>query len=426
MNVNLENIPNKTKNIIRIISELAGNSGVKIYAVGGFVRDLILDVDNFDIDIVVEGDAIKLAEILARHFNATIKKYKQFGTAVISFDEGFKIDFATARKELYEYPGAMPDVQPSTIKDDLGRRDFTVNAMAISLNKEDFGSILDFFGGKKDLENKIIRVLHKLSFIDDPTRIFRAIRFEQRFGFKIDEKSQNLLKEAVKLDLIKKINGFRIQDEILLVLNENEPFKAIRRLSELNCLKYVNPKIIVTKKMEKGFLKMQNVFTTDALVLGEKFLKWISYFLVLTDDLNLNEIKKLCVELKFTIGIMEIIIFSKQKSQKAFSFLNSNIFLSNSRIYTKLHCFPNETLLFLISKAESSKVKNIIVNYLTVLSKIKPILTGSDLKTLGFLPGPVFKKILSSLLEAKLNGVLSTKEDELRYVSKFFIGKSTK
>ena len=178
-----ERLPKRVFSKLEQAGELADHMGVSAFVVGGFVRDLLLGIENLDLDLVIEGDGIAFARALGRREKARVKVHERFGTAVVMFPEGFKLDVATARTEYYEYPAALPTVEPSSIKKDLYRRDFTINTMAVRLNKGEFGALIDFYGGRRDLKEKTIRVLHSLSFIEDPTRVFRAIRFEQRFGF---------------------------------------------------------------------------------------------------------------------------------------------------------------------------------------------------------------------------------------------------
>ncbi|MCX5710840.1 MAG: tRNA nucleotidyltransferase, partial [Candidatus Omnitrophica bacterium] len=192
----LERLPKEIRELVYFTKDLAAYRGMPAYLVGGFVRDLILGVRNFDLDIVVVGDGIKFAEYFSRALKAKLIRHKRFGTATVVLKPGLKIDIATARSEFYPHPAHLPVVKPGSLKDDLFRRDFTINAMAISLVEKDFGRLIDCYGGKNDLKARSIRVLHALSFIDDPTRIIRAIRFEQRFDFKIDPDTLKLLKEA--------------------------------------------------------------------------------------------------------------------------------------------------------------------------------------------------------------------------------------
>ena len=184
------------------------------YLVGGFVRDLILRNDNLDVDVVIEGDAIAFAREMSKRL-LKISVHKEFGTAKVLFPDGFKVDVATASLEYYKAPAALPIVEHSSLKLDLYRRDFTINTLAISLNTNTFGELIDFFGAQLDIKEKSIRVLHSLSFVEDPTRVFRAVRFEQRFGFQIGKFTLNLIKNAVKMGFLTKIKGARLWRELV-------------------------------------------------------------------------------------------------------------------------------------------------------------------------------------------------------------------
>ena len=167
------------------IGKTAEDFNYNAYVIGGFVRDLFLYRSNEDIDVVIEGDGIAFARQFSKEMGTRVHTHEKFGTAVVIFPDGFKIDVASARMEYYKFPAALPTVEMSSLKLDLFRRDFTINTLAIELNPEKFGKLLDFFSAQKDIKDKVLRVLHNLSFVEDPTRVFRALRFEQRFGFTI-------------------------------------------------------------------------------------------------------------------------------------------------------------------------------------------------------------------------------------------------
>jgi tRNA nucleotidyltransferase (CCA-adding enzyme) len=236
---------NKISNILKVAGDIGDVYKFRVFAVGGFVRDMQLGEDNLDIDIVVEGDGLKLASKLAKDLNGLLTVHKFFGTATINtyckntaklqnaLEQEISIDIATARKEIYKHPADYPRVIFSTIEDDLGRRDFTINAMAVSLNKGSFGEILDPYDGRKDLKEGIIRVLHDNSFLDDPTRIFRAIRFEQRYRFKTDSKTMLLMKSAIQSGMLDKLSRQRAIKEKRLIRNEKSALKILARLEYL-------------------------------------------------------------------------------------------------------------------------------------------------------------------------------------------------
>jgi tRNA nucleotidyltransferase (CCA-adding enzyme) len=234
----LHKLPQEIKDLIYLASNIATENNMPVYLVGGFVRDLLLEVKNLDLDFVIEGDGIKFAEDLATILKARLIRHRRFGTATIvlnpvrvitSFSRlpivsrGVKIDIATARRETYPRPASLPLVTRGTLEDDLARRDFSVNAMAISITKKDFGKLVDFFCGKDDLQHKKVRILHSLSFIDDPTRMLRAIRFEQRYNFKIEPHTLKLLKVAAAIKMLEKVQPQRLRDELILILKEAHP-----------------------------------------------------------------------------------------------------------------------------------------------------------------------------------------------------------
>lgn len=211
----------------------AVREGERVYLVGGTVRDILLDEPGFDVDLAVEGDGVRFAEVLARRIGGRVRSHDAFGTAVVEHGDGERLDVVTARSEHYGAPAALPAVEPGTIDDDLARRDFTINAMAASLGTDDFGRLVDPFHGRADLDTGTIRVLHDGSFVDDPTRIFRAIRYASRYGFTLDEDTETLAREAVKGGFVARLTPARLRDELVLLLDEPQAPASIRRLGEL-------------------------------------------------------------------------------------------------------------------------------------------------------------------------------------------------
>ena len=235
--------------MLKSIGKVADDLGTPAYVLGGFVRDLFLYRPNEDIDIVIEGDGIAFARKFAKLEGARIYAYDKFGTAVIIYPGGFKIDVASARMEYYKFPAALPIVEMSSIKLDLFRRDFTINTLSICLNSEKFGTLIDFFMAQKDIKEKSIRVLQNLSFVEDPTRVFRAIRFEQRFGFSIGKLTSGLIQNAVKMDFFKRLSGKRVFAELRQILEEENPTPALIRLDEYDLLRVVHPSIELNKDL---------------------------------------------------------------------------------------------------------------------------------------------------------------------------------
>lgn len=247
----IQKLPENIIELLESAGRYAENMGFRAFVVGGLVRDLILNHENFDIDLVIEGEGMKFAGELARKYSAHVRYHNKFGTAVLTFADGYKLDVATARTEIYEHPAALPRVWPGSINDDMYRRDFTINTLAINLNPEHFGKLLDLFNARKDIKRKLIRVMHDLSFIDDPTRVFRAVRFEQRFGFKITRSTKELIKDTVAMNLFAKLGGYRISSELKLVLQEKDPLSVLKRLEELGIIGLIRPKAGRNKEVKR-------------------------------------------------------------------------------------------------------------------------------------------------------------------------------
>jgi tRNA nucleotidyltransferase (CCA-adding enzyme) len=224
--------------LVRSIGVLAQSQGAAAYLVGGPVRDLMLKLPNIDLDITVEGSGIRLAEKFAgRHHGALVTRYPAFKTATVQLPDGRLVDFATARKEIYARRGAYPKVEPSGIKDDLLRRDFTINAMAIAINPDTWGRLIDPFGGHADLLSRSLRVLHEKSFLDDPTRILRAARFKARLGLKVEAKTLKLLRSAVEIKVLDTIKPQRYLKDFNKILKEPRSQEAVKFLKAWNAYK---------------------------------------------------------------------------------------------------------------------------------------------------------------------------------------------
>ena len=424
-------LPKQILRMLHIIGRCANAEGYRAFVVGGFVRDIILGVKNFDIDIVTEGDAISFGKKIAKIYKTGLVAYKKFGTSTVVMDwpkgvkkpagarAKFKLDFATARKESYEKPAALPTVEFSSLKDDLQRRDFTINAMAASLNRHSFSQLIDFFGGEKDLENGIIKVLHDASFIDDPTRIFRAVRFEQRFGFHIDRYTENLIKHAIKEGMFSKTQHHRIRDELVLMLQEESPIKAILRMKELHELRFIHKNIKVDKSTVRLFARIKESF---GWYMKSRFRKrhvdlWLIYLMALLENLTLNEIKDICDKFALRRSDTVRLLSCGNNSKKALTRLAvKNI--SPSHVYDVLWRLSFEEILFIRSRAKRKLVLARIARFFDKYNKIRIKIKGNDLKALGVKPGPLYKKIFEKVLHAKVDGKVRTKKDELKLVKK--------
>jgi tRNA nucleotidyltransferase (CCA-adding enzyme) len=417
----MERLPERLLKLIDEAGNVADGLGFSAYLVGGFVRDILLYIENFDMDIVIEGDGILFAEKFAERLSGRVKSHKKFGTAVVVLPDGFKIDIATARMEYYEHPAALPIVEMSSLKNDLYRRDFTINTLAISLNKKEKWNLVDFFGGQRDLKERAIRVLHNLSFVEDPTRVFRAIRFEQRFNFSIGKQTMTLLEGAVKKDLFNRLSGSRVYLELTLMLKEREPLKMVRRMQELSLLKFIHPKIIYNDQMRELFLNIDEAISWHHLLFIEgKTEVWFIYLMGILDDLKDEEVIDVCRRLSISEHYKNKLLSGRNQIKEAYQSLFSSGIntLKPSQIYDALHPLQLEALLFMMAKVTQEKIKKAISLYITKLRTIKIDITGDDIVEMGIERGPKVGSILKAVRDAKLDGIIKDKRDEIEFVKK--------
>lgn len=419
-----DQLPPRITVLLREMGQVADDLEMSAFAVGGFVRDLLLRLENLDIDIVVEGDGIAFAAEFARRHGCRVRTHRKFGTAVIIFPDGFKVDIASTRMEYYVAPGALPTVEHATIKLDLFRRDFTINTLALSLNGPRYGELLDFFGAQRDLKEKAIRILHNLSFVEDPTRVFRAIRFEQRLGFHLGKHTEYLLRSAARLGFLEKVGGRRTLNELMIVLKEPDPLPAVLRMAELDLLKFIHPALTVRGATRPLFeAASRTLHWYELLYTGEPLEKWVVYFLCLTADLDPDAIGGVGERLDIPPRFRHIFGPEREEGMRVLQFLERRRPYSRepkpSEIYHLVDPLPTEVVLFLMAKAGGEKVRRWISHYFTHLRGTVPLLSGKDLREVGIPPGPIYKKILQHLLDARLNGRVVTREDEIARVRRF-------
>lgn len=401
--------------LLQKTGELAEQRHVLVYAVGGFVRDLLLGIPNLDLDLVVEGDGIRFAKALARRYQARVMTHDRFGTATVTWADGHKFDVATARTESYEAPGALPTVYRSSIKEDLRRRDFTINTLAVRLNAHRFGELVDFHGGLRDLQNKTIRVLHGLSFIDDPTRVFRAIRFEQRLGFQLDQDAVVLMTEAVKMGLVYRLSPSRLSAEILHAFSEREPAKTLAKLADFNLLQFIHPQLKWSPGLARLMKAVEKAVEWHAeFSPGRLASPWIVYGMALIDQLPQPAVQETLARLTFPRHETQSLLRTSQESTHLLRTLDRTVKPSDT--FRTLRNLPDETLVFLIAKTRSERTKQKIVDMFTTYRQVSSILNGTELKGMGLEPGPLYNRILDRLLDARLNGEVETEADERRMV----------
>jgi tRNA nucleotidyltransferase (CCA-adding enzyme) len=418
-----EKLPPRVFELLRDIGLVAKELGMEAYVVGGFVRDLLLNRENLDIDVVIEGDGIRFAKHFATsRQECRCKTHESFGTALLLFPDGFKVDVATARIEYYERPAALPQVAMGSIKLDLYRRDFTMNALAIRLNPDKFGEVLDFFGGQRDIKDKTIRVLHNLSFVEDPTRILRAVRFEQRFGFRIGKQTLNLIQNALNLHLLEKVEGRRVWHELKMILEERRPLMALKRLDELGILKAIHSKLTITEDKSRLFQETEGVLAWHELACpDEEVESWRTYTMVLLDRLTHNEMRGLLVYFGLAPKETERMSREKYEADGTLQELSARRTMKPSEAFKLLQGRHIETLLYMLAKARDKRVKRAISSHIAQWRYVKPQLNGEDLKAMGFEPGPVFREILNALRDAKINGLLRDRNEEVEFVKRNYI-----
>jgi tRNA nucleotidyltransferase (CCA-adding enzyme) len=416
-----ERLPQRIIQLFKDFGTVADFMGYNVFLVGGIVRDVFLKRENLDVDIVIEGDGIRFAQEFARDHEVRVRSHRKFGTAVLIFPDRFKVDVATARIEYYESPAASPIVETSSLKMDLYRRDFTINTLAIKLNRKDYGTLVDYFGAMKDIKEKVIRVLHNLSFVEDPTRVLRAIRFEQRFGFKIGKLTLALMRNAVEIDCFKDLSGRRLFLELKLLLSEQDPLHAIERLNEFDLLKVIYPEIHFTGNTRKLLEEIGEVMSWfNLLYLEEAYEPWRIYWHGLTSSLNKDALDKLAEKMQMGELEKRELISQRLEAEGVLDPLFRFTEQDNYELYTLLYQYDTETLLYLMAKSNNEKIKRLISTYFTKLKGIKVELRGRDLKGMGIPPGPLYKEIFNSLLKAKLNYTVTTREDEIRFVNEIY------
>ena len=413
--------------LLRQAGELADQRGMPAFVVGGFVRDLLLGRNNLDLDLVVEGDALAFARALGREMGARIKAHKRFGTAALIFPDGFKLDVAMARAESYRHPAALPTVQPTSIEKDLYRRDFTINTLAIRLDPRRFGELLDFYGGRRDLKAKTIRVLHDLSLVDDPTRVFRAIRFEQRYGFRLDHGTRTLIKGVVTSDVIAQLSGHRLREELIHLCSEKEPHKAVARLGELDLLRFIHSDLRWSSRLERLLKAVEDVLDrcgrlhldrTSSESPPTRIDAWLVPFMALMEGLSAKAVGEVLTRLAFPSRQADTIRAGHSVTDGLLRRLAGHPPPRPSETYRALAGLSEEVLLFMMAKTRSRSVTRQIAAYLTRFKQGKPLLTGADLKALGLKPGPIYKRILDRLLDARLNGKVKTEAEERELVKR--------
>ncbi|MBI2836294.1 MAG: CCA tRNA nucleotidyltransferase [Chloroflexi bacterium] len=399
-------LPADLVSLLQSAGKMAMDAGWRLYLVGGVVRDLLLERKTVDLDLVVEGDALDFAQRLGQITGGKVVAHSRFGMATLRWDDR-RIDLATCRAEIYAKPGALPAVKPGSLADDLFRRDFTVNAMAVELSPERWGDLVDTHGGRADLSRRLIRVLHEKSFVDDATRIWRAIRYEQRLDFNIEAVTFSLLKRD--LPYLETISGDRIRHELELVFREERPEKALRRAGELGVLGKLHPALKGNGWLERKFEEVRRLNVPESPPVA-LYLSLLAYRLGAAETESLIAYLRLPrslshalrdgVTLKASLGALSQ---PRLRPNRIFSLLNNRVPVAISALSIA---------------TDSEAVRDHIRDYLDRLRYVRSALTGEDLKRMGISAGPQIGGVLQKLLSARLDGKVKSREEEERLVKR--------
>jgi tRNA nucleotidyltransferase (CCA-adding enzyme) len=396
---------------IETIVAVSRRHGVPAYLVGGFVRDLLLARETRDLDVVVEGDGIEFATRLAEAFGGRVRAHRAFRTAVVEAPEGFHVDVVTARSEVYRSPAALPEVQAATLREDLFRRDFTINTLAIRLGPESGGELIDFFDGRRDLEAKTLRVLHDRSFVDDPTRILRAVRLELRLGFRISPETHDLARAAAEEGIFDHLSGSRLRDELALLLDDPAlALNGIERLAELGVLRGIDPRLELDAAARERLREAHAAHEEHRLagVAGPPVQAWRLLLMALVAGLRENDRERLAERFLLAGEDRRLLTGFPERLNAARTILQGDP--KPHQAAEALEPLVGEELLLLHDERSRGWVRR----YLSELRPLALALRGADLLAAGVPPGPRIGEALRATRRARLDGEVDP-PGELRY-----------
>jgi tRNA nucleotidyltransferase (CCA-adding enzyme) len=383
------------------------------YLVGGAVRDLLLGEESFDIDLAVEGDGIAFAEALAARLDGHIRAHRKFGTAVVlTRDRSWRIDVASTRSESYAYPAALPKVEHAGIRSDLARRDFTINAMAVALQPDVFGALLDPFGGLTDLQARRIVVLHNLSFIEDPTRILRAVRYESRYGLRMDEHTLGLARACAGMDLIGDLSSARLRDELIALLGEERVEFALERVEGLGLEQTVHARFRAGARERDLIRRGDEVVRRHGL--EAEVPRWRVRLLWLLQDLEPEEIAAWGRRMRIRRRDASVLERSHVVAQRVLRRLAAGP--GEAELADLLRHEPLEAAVIAIVLGESVAAPSRVGRFLDVTRHVHLEIGGDVLLALGVASGPRVGQLLASVLQLKVNGLVSGRDEELAAV----------
>lgn len=419
------------RNVLRLL-ETAGKIGreldMRVYVAGGFVRDLLLGKPNNDVDLVAEGRGndigSRLAHRLAEVLGGRVREHPKFLTCVVIYEEDGKecrVDVATARLEYYEHPAALPTVEASSIKMDLVRRDFSMNALAVRLDSTPFGQLVDFFGGQRDLRDGVIRVLHTLSFVEDPTRCLRAVRFAQRYGFRIAQASEKLIKNALSLKLFERLSPARLFHEFSIICEEPTATECLFMLDSLGILAAIHPLLQLNPSRRAFLRRLGEIFSWYRMLYFEESAEgWIVFFLGLCNNFNFRDASACYTALGLPPQRKQEIMQGRETMRNASTGLTRWLRAREeggearvSALDERLEPVSIEGLLALMAQGgEDDPQRRVMSRYITQWRREKADITGRDLIALGLRPGPQFGEILRAVRRAKLDGEVGASSEQ--------------
>jgi tRNA nucleotidyltransferase (CCA-adding enzyme) len=410
-----ERLPGFLLRRIERIAAVSQRHGIPVYLVGGFVRDLLLDRENRDLDLVVEGDGLGFSALLAEELGGRVRTHQAFLTAVVVDPEGFHIDIATARSEFYRAPAALPEVQTSALRQDLYRRDFTINTLAIRLGPGDTPELIDYFGGRHDLTDRTLRVLHSLSFIDDPTRVLRAVRLELRLGFHISSETLRLVEVALAEGIFDHLSGSRLRDELVMLLDDPAlALRGIERLAELDLLRVLHPGISLgdeARERLRGARAAWDWYHLEGLT-DPPVRVWRLHLMALAGDLEETELERLADRLMLAGEDRRLLVAFPGRLEQARTALAAPDLLPHQALEA-LEPLAGEELLLLMAE-EDETVRAWVRRHLSELRPFELGIRGADLVAAGVPPGPRIGEALKATKRARLDGRIEA-EDELRH-----------
>jgi tRNA nucleotidyltransferase (CCA-adding enzyme) len=382
-----------------------------VYLVGGAVRDVLMGEPNFDVDIAVEGDGIALGQALARELGGRVVPHEKFGTAIVLYGNGGRVDVATARTEFYDHPGALPTVEQASIRQDLYRRDFTINAMAVSLKGGDFGRLVDYFGGHRDLAGGVVRVLHNLSFIDDPTRIFRAVRYETRYGFRMDAHTFGLAKACVEMDLVGELSSARVRDELQALLSEERVGDSVGRMAELGIDRAIHPHLAADEeavRLIEAIDSLREAYAPEAPA-------WRLRLAVLARRLSSTEVLDWAERLKLRRRDAERIADAVAVAPRLRDLVGAT--KEPAALWQRVAPHDPDGALLALATSKGRARKR-LERYFEALRDVTLEISGGDLAELGLGESPQVGAVLEELRRRKLNGELDGRAAEIEAAKK--------